>query len=217
MSEQTITTKQISVKPCIKCGAQDRYVDGACKPCKSESNAKWAKNNPEKHTNRVIRWQKANHDKHTENVRKWREANPKKVADASRKWREANPEKEAANKRKWRKANLERDAKSSRNWQKANPEKCKVMKQNRRAKKKGNGGKLSKDIAQRLLNLQNGRCSCGCGASLKATGYHMDHIMPIALGGTNTDNNIQLLTPKCNLRKSAKHPDDWARENGRLI
>lgn len=217
MSEQTTTPNSEYVKPCVKCGAQDRYIDGACRPCKRERNAQWAKDNPQKHTQRVIRWQKTNHDKHTENVRKWREANPEKVADASRKWREANPEKEAANKRKWRKANLERDAQSSRKWQKANPDKCKVMKQNRRAKKKGNGGKLSKNIAQLLLILQKGCCACGCGALLKATGYHIDHIMPIALGGTNTDNNIQLLTAKCNLRKSAKHPDDWARENGRLI
>jgi 5-methylcytosine-specific restriction endonuclease McrA len=217
MSEQTTTPNSEYVKPCVKCGVQDRYVDGACRPCKRERNAQWAKDNPEKHTQRVIRWQKTNHDKHTENVRKWREANSQKVADASRKWREANPEKEAANKLKWRKANLERDAESSRNWRKANPDKCKVIKQNRRAKKKGNGGKLSKNIAQLLLILQKGRCACGCGASLKTTGYHMDHIMPIALGGTNTDNNIQLLTAKCNLRKSAKHPDDWARENGRLI
>jgi 5-methylcytosine-specific restriction endonuclease McrA len=63
--------------------------------------------------------------------------------------------------------------------------------------------------------LQKSKCAC-CGKSLKHS-YHLDHIMPIALGGTNTDDNVQLLTPSCNLRKSAKHPDDWARENGRLL
>jgi 5-methylcytosine-specific restriction endonuclease McrA len=217
MSEKTNIQNSEYVKPCSKCGAQERYKDGACKPCKQQRNSQWAKNNPKKHTERVIRWQRANSERHAENVRKWHEANPEKAAEASRKWRKANPEKVIERGRQWRQANRERDAEYSRKWAKANPEKCKVMKQNRRAKKKGNGGKLSKNIVQRLMTLQKAKCACGCGASLKKTGHHMDHIMPIALGGKNTDDNIQLLTPKCNLRKSAKHPDDWARENGRLI
>lgn len=232
MNNDIPTSNSEYVKPCVKCGAQERYKDGACKPCKQQRNSQWAKNNPKKHTERVIRWQKANSERHIENVRKWREANPEKVAEASRKWywantekvaeagceyRKTNREKRAENNRKWRQANPDKEAERSRRWRKANPEKCKAMKQNRRAKKKGNGGKLSKDIAQRLLTLQKGKCACACGADLKKTGYHLDHIMPISLGGKNTDDNIQLLTPKCNLRKSAKHPGDWARENGRLI
>jgi 5-methylcytosine-specific restriction endonuclease McrA len=45
----------------------------------------------------------------------------------------------------------------------------------------------------------------------------MDHIVPLALGGKNEDRNIQLLLPACNMKKSAKHPNDYMREMGYLI
>lgn len=40
--------------------------------------------------------------------------------------------------------------------------------------------------------------------------------MPIARGGSNTDDNVQLLCPACNLKKSAKHPVDFMQERGFL-
>ena len=33
--------------------------------------------------------------------------------------------------------------------------------------------------------------------------------MPLALGGLNEDSNMQLLTARCNLQKSAAHPDEY--------
>lgn len=45
----------------------------------------------------------------------------------------------------------------------------------------------------------------------------MDHIMPLALGGTNTDDNIQLLCPTCNRSKHAKHPVDFMQQRGFLL
>ena len=148
-------------------------------------------------------------------VKNWREANKDSIRKYARDYRNANIERHVKNLKNWKAANPDKIRQQKRNWQKANPDKINVMKNNRRAKIKGNGGKLSPDIIKILLALQKGKCAC-CGKSLKQ-GYHLDHIMPIALGGTNTDDNVQLLTPSCNLRKSAKHPDDWARENGKLL
>jgi 5-methylcytosine-specific restriction endonuclease McrA len=45
----------------------------------------------------------------------------------------------------------------------------------------------------------------------------MDHIIPLALGGTNTDDNIQLLRAKCNKQKGAKHPIDFMQQRGFLL
>lgn len=130
----------------------------------------------------------------------WRIANREKVNSAHVAWCAANPEKRNA----WRNA-----------WTKANPEKKKAHHQNRRAVKKNAKGKLSADVAKALFVKQRGKCAC-CGKSL-GDGYHLDHIMPLFLGGTNTDDNMQLLTPSCNMQKSKKHPIDFMKQRGFLL
>lgn len=79
----------------------------------------------------------------------------------------------------------------------------------RRAKIASSGMKLSAGIIGRLMDEQNGLCA-SCETDL-SNGKHLDHIMPIALGGLNVDENVQLLCPTCNLRKGSKHPDEWWR------
>lgn len=98
----------------------------------------------------------------------------------------------------------------------ARPEANRIRCRNRKASKREAGGKLSIDLASRLIKLQRGKCACGCGHQLGAK-YHLDHIMPLALGGSNTDNNIQLLVATCNHKKHAKHPIDFMQQRGFLL
>lgn len=37
----------VEVKPCVKCGAQDRYEDGDCRPCKWGIDAEYRRTNKE--------------------------------------------------------------------------------------------------------------------------------------------------------------------------
>lgn len=187
-------------KPCIKCGAEERNKCGGCKACAKEAVRKWQKNNREK----VAAYQ-----------RKYRKANLEKVAEINRKWSDANREHIAERMRKYNKSNWEKQFEHKRKWRKLNPERRKELNHNRRARIKGNGGTLSINIIKTLLIQQKGKCAC-CGLSLH-NGYHLDHIMPIALGGMNNDSNVQLLTPICNMRKGSKHPNDYMREKGKLI
>lgn len=90
-----------------------------------------------------------------------------------------------------------------------------ISAQRRRARMKEVDGILSHGIIDRLMKLQKGKCAC-CGVLLKGK-FHLDHIMPIALGGNNEDSNMQLLLPKCNLRKHKKHPIDYMQEKGFLL
>lgn len=85
----------------------------------------------------------------------------------------------------------------------------------RRARKANCEGKLSRGIRKRLLIEQRGLCVY-CKADLHSTGCHLDHLIPLALGGPNTDNNIQLTCPTCNQRKHKKHPIDFAFDMGIL-
>lgn len=215
MNEQINTTETNTVKPCRKCGAMDRYADGRCKSCACERARKYHEANPEKAVERQRKYCEANREKVAGRKRKYYQANREKAVDYARKYHRAYREKVAERQRKHYEANRDKAVEYARKYHEANREKRKVIAHNRRAKIKGNGGTLSKGIVQTLMALQKGKCAC-CGKSLKH-GHHLDHVIPIALGGTNTDDNVQLLTPKCNLSKGAKHPVDYMRSKGKLI
>lgn len=100
-------------------------------------------------------------------------------------------------------------------WNAAHPDLRRVLTQNRRAGMRAVGGKLSKDLATRLFDLQRGLCAC-CQLPL-GENYHMDHIMPLLLGGLNVDCNMQLLRQRCNNQKSSKHPVDFMQSRGFLL
>ena len=185
MNDQSLNQNPNTVKPCIKCGATDRYADGKCKPCRSENNKNWRKNNLEYHRKRNQKWRQDNPERNQKNAKEWAKKNPDYFRDYNHKWRSNNPNAHA------------------------------LAEQNRRSRKRNSNGRLSKDIVNKLMALQNGKCAC-CGASLKG-GYHLDHIIPLALGGENVDNNVQLLTPKCNMSKGAKHPIDYMQSKGLLL
>lgn len=57
---------------------------------------------------------------------------------------------------------------------------------------------IPRDVRQRVWQRYGGRC-----AECSATEYlEFDHIVPFAKGGSNSDNNVQLLCRRCNLKKS---------------
>ncbi len=89
-------------------------------------------------------------------------------------------------------------------------------KRNRRARLRGSGGRHTQKQIDALVVKQCGNC-ISCLVSFKKTGYHVDHIIPLAAGGGNMIENIQLLCPECNKRKSSKDPFEWAQQNGRLL
>lgn len=96
-----------------------------------------------------------------------------------------------------------------------NPEASCRYAHNRRAREIGVGGRLSRDVVEKLFKSQRGKCAC-CTQPM-GDNFHRDHIMPLALGGPNTDDNIQLLCQTCNLQKGAKHPVAFMQQRGFLL
>ena len=198
----------IELKRCTKCGEAKpgtafgkhaRNSDGLqywCNACKKA-------------------WYAANSERIKEYESARRAANPEIIRARIAKWKAANPGKIRAANAAWRAANLEKAKATVAAWGAANPEARRIIKQNRRARKREGSGKLSKGLAGKLFRLQRGKCAC-CGKPL-GDDFHLDHIMPLALGGTNTDDNIQLLTATCNMQKNAKHPIEFMRQRGFLI
>ena len=133
-----------------------------------------------------------------------------------------------AKRARWRKANRARDLELKRRYRAEKPEVVRAYKATWQAEHPGRHaayqhsrrasavGKLSAGIGGRLLVLQRGKCAC-CRTSLDKSKYHIDHVMPLAKGGLNVDENIQLLCPPCNQAKHAKHPVDFMQSRGFLL
>lgn len=179
-------------------------------------NARRAKDRAK--TNMLFRvWRQANRHRLNAEKRADYALNSRKYKSWAERWKSDNAirykEIQRAAGRRFYLANRERLIANRVAWARQNPEKARIVVQNRRARK--SGGKLSAGLAQKLLRLQRGKCAC-CGKRL-GSNYHMDHIVPLALGGEHADRNIQLLTATCNMRKNAKAPEQYMRELGFLL
>lgn len=227
-----------NTKRCSKCGeiksreAFSRDADKRdglstrCKPCRSAENAEWRAKNQDKTKALNAEWRsknieysakyraanvdrqrmydarriKENPDRERERFAKYRAENPEKVRETLARYRDANREKLRERGEKYRLNNLD---------------KRRIYSHNRRARVRANEGKLSTGLSAKLFKLQRGKCAC-CGKPL-GSNYHLDHIMPIALGGKNEDSNIQLLRNTCNQQKHAKHPVEFMQQRGFLL
>lgn len=149
---------------------------------------------------------------------KWAAANPDRIKATMDKWREANRDVARTATRKWRAENPGVARAAVDRWIANNPEHVKALKANRRTRELEAEGEFTAADIKTLVKRQRGRCAYHdhCGHSIK-TGYHVDHIIPLARGGTNWPRNLQLTCANCNNRKHAKHPIDFARELGRLL
>lgn len=75
----------------------------------------------------------------------------------------------------------------------------------RRARIRATGGKLTAPDVASLRLLQRGHCGF-CLSPLDHATPHVDHFLPLALGGANDIDNLSLMHSVCNLRKGAAHP-----------
>lgn len=194
-------TKCKTEKPVSEFSNRTKSRDGLeyrCKACSKIVSSDWQKDNPERSR---------------EADAKWRAANREATRVRNAKWRAANPEKESARYAKWYAGNREKKSEASIKWRAANPEAFRIYSHNRRTR---SVGKLSIGLSDKLFKLQRGKCACGCKQPL-GDDFHLDHIMPLALGGANEDWNIQLLRSTCNQQKHAKHPVDYMQSKGFLL
>lgn len=99
-------------------------------------------------------------------------------------------------------------------WSKANPDRKILSSHKRRVLKRNSEDNYTVFDIKELLHTQQCKCVY-CQIELITEGvgkYHIDHIMPLFLGGANSANNLQLLCPFCNLSKGYKHPDVYEKE-----
>ena len=182
-------------KPCKNGHIANRYANnGHCVPCSKIH---------------LREWTAANRERALELARAWHARNPGK----KKTYRKTpdNPE----TKKRWAKANPEKTRAAGRAYYRRNPEHFKIKNRNRYARKASAKGKHSVSDVRQILREQRGRCAY-CRDRL-SRGYHVDHILALANGGTNDRANLQILCGPCNLSKGTKHPLRFARELGMLL
>lgn len=143
--------------------------------------------------------------------KEWREANKSKIRDDKARYQKDNIEKISLRRAAYYLANKEK----IKAYRIANPDVGRAVKARRRARKNGSSGAYTRMDVALLLVSQKRRCIC-CKVDIESR-YHVDHIVPLARGGSNDKLNIQLLCPACNQSKNSKDPIEFMQSRGFLL
>lgn len=193
--------KYFTGKPCIHGHVAARDTGkGQCLECAAESSLTWKKNNRQEHNRRNLLYISKNRDKIKEYHQK--------------RYIENKTEIDARNKN-YAAANRDTLNASCKRWRTAHPEERRALEAVRRARKAGAHGRYTATDIRRIRTQQRDKCAC-CKTSLKGKG-EIDHIEPLARGGSNEPRNLQLLCGPCNSTKNARDPIDFMRSRGFLL
>lgn len=212
-----------------------------------EKDRAWRIENRERLTAKRAAWRKDNPAREKTNVRAWREKNRDLLNERKRQrlktlyadpdwrakykaqqkaWRDANkhkrrqPSDEEKQKRgeyirSYYAANKDRLKSKVKEYREAHKDDVRAWSVGRKARKRDAAGRFTADNIRTIRALQRDKCAY-CRKALKGKG-HIDHIKPLARGGTNDPRNLQLTCEPCNLRKKAKDAIKFAQEIGLLL
>jgi len=176
------------MKPCKKCGAENRNKSGNCIPCSRASGAKWRKANPEKKKANSADWQSNNPERARINALAWARNNPEKCRINAANWSKKNPNRCKANARAWRKEN---------------PEKCSVKAARRRAMKVRAIPSCGSNWFEGLL-VKEVYILAKTRSLVEGKPFHVDHIVPLIsdiVQGFHCSSNLQILEGSKNCYK----------------
>jgi 5-methylcytosine-specific restriction endonuclease McrA len=208
----------VSHGKCLECKRLRSALDyQGNKEAKAAYSRKWVAENPNYFKER---WRAIPLEERKQRKREWYKANQGHARAYSRRWTQDNSDRAKVQKRSYYQANKEKVKISNKRWTGANPERVRanmvVRKHRRRALERAVEGTHTAADIKALLVAQNHACTY-CHIDLRKVKKHLDHILPLALGGTNDKTNLQWLCEPCNLSKGAKHPISYAQELGRLL
>lgn len=202
-------------KPCQRCGEIDRYTSGACRPCQKEYAAAYEKSHRDERKAASARWRKANPERAKEMHAKYRAENPGKEKASGDRWHVEHPDSVKKANAKYRAKHHGKVKEACDKWKAEHPENMRATWHKRRIQEKNAGGSFTVADIRALLKRQKEKCVV-CRTDISKS-YHIDHVMPLSLGGSNDIWNIQLLCPFCNLSKKNKHPIAFMQSRGFLL
>jgi hypothetical protein len=184
--------------PCQHCGTPTRSIYGYCQrspECRRLYNQKQQKQYDRREYRQ--RWYAANRDRVLAVNKQWHAANRERVREYETRYRAENPDYG----RQWR----------ARPGRRCGHKDCDDLavkglyycKPHDNERQRLRWRRTQDGIARLLYDLQDGVCPDvdhgGCGQPLGPLGAcHIDHLVPVALGGPEDDWNLQLMHGKCN-------------------
>jgi len=139
---------------------------------------------------------------HMQILRRLKPYKAQRHRELNKKWKDQNQEKSQQISRNWKANNKERKKEVDKKWTQDNPEKVRERDRRRRARKydaiKNASIKVTHEDIELLKKTFNESCAY-CGSTDKPT---IDHIVPLAKGGTH---EIENLLPCCRFCNSSKH------------
>lgn len=213
-------------KQCYNARIRERYQERMSDPdYRAAYNARkreYRRQNSDKVRESARRRREANHEKILQQEREWRARNQEKCREKKKRylerhrerlrevWRQdmrerrrQNPERIRAIKRQSYQRHKDKVLERNRLWRLKNPEKFRKVvltySANRRARKQQAPGFATTAQIRARIEFYGGRCWM-CGAPYE----HIDHVKPLAAGGSNWPANLRPACSKCNLTKGAE-------------
>ena len=202
----------MDTKTCTKCQVEKStdnfYLNRGkymvrCKECVAIVGREYyLKNKPEIATKRAV-YQAAHRKEQYAHTKAWRKRNTEKMKEAGRRQYAQNAEHRRKVKSAWAMANVEKIKAYQEKYRLNHLPQVAEKAHRYRAKKRLNG--VYKVSDKELIRLYSSPC-IACGTTERVT---IDHIIPIARGGTHSIGNLQSLCLKCNSSKNDRTMSEW--------
>lgn len=164
-------------------------------------------------------YREENREKITQYNREWRARNPSYHSEYNRNWRAAHREEYLAYSAQYRAEHSDevrrrhvdwesRHPRHAQEWAEKNRERARETVRRRRARMRMVSAYVISDRDIRRLLQRHRYCCAYCNRPLEES-YHMDHVFPVSLGGSNGIGNLVPACPDCNVSKSNWFLSEW--------
>jgi hypothetical protein len=211
------------MKTCSKCGETKTLEDfynlhsakdgkqGACKTCQNAATYKRRKEKSEEYREYqrkyFEKYREENRERLAEYSREYREENKDSLRAKRLEWLEANPGYNAEYCRKYYADNRNELRSKHREYYERNPELFRHHRRLRRSRILGSKVTLTSEQEAKIYERFGGKCAL-TGAS---ENIHLDHFIPVLVGGDTSLENMVPIAGHLNISKHAKNPFEWIR------
>jgi hypothetical protein len=187
-----------------------RVASGA----KKASDAAYYQRNKAQMNAQARRWYEDHREEQSDYHRRYFVENREEYRASRKAYYARTSEKAKADAKRWASEHPEKVAGRIQRWNAENPEKTRAAKQHYKRSDAGRSKARLRQLRmagldaeylsrQMIWERDSGLCHL-CGEPAEPHNWHLDHVIPLARGGSHTYDNVAVSHPSCNLRKGAR-------------